>query len=618
MKLKKKTMATLLIAIFMISIFAVAIPVSAEDAEYSYSESIIVSDGTVGNLEVTVEEDGDWMVWTFDFPVEQFTGDGNLNVGLIIALDGDGYGPAFQIHNTDSNEQTFIDGTLVPAGTWAMSPFDTTIGGGWIGWHGELNTLVSDLDWVEASGLRNTPWTGVVEGDGVMTIRIERAVLGNEFHWAASPTVGSGFFAPAADVTMQVPTGFGWGTPIVDMNVPNYVHVPLPPPISIDGVLSTGEWDGATEFAIGGYTGYVTNDDEYMYVGYDYAITTCDQQPGEIDLSVWEWAEIITYKAGMDPETEYISMVWKTPPPIDPLANPLVDPRGYATWLVTVQDTLEPIGKFTGPYELNEWVGTVQDWLTTLIDYEVDTATEMKIPLTALGLTSGDSIKILLGLNIVEGSIHLYPDGADSEDPSTYADYTLRGAFTGVPIDGEAGGYTLTTSVDGTGEIGVSGDAPIDGVYVHGSVVQLTATTIMNWHFDHWSDAVGGSANPESIVMDNDYNVIAHFVADIVSITVEPIEVEFGKVIMGTASDPQTIKITNTGNVDITVGVDVVEGDPFFYTEYLTLGDVAVSSYSGAIPDGTSITPELVLDLTHCREPGTYSATLVFWAEKTS
>ncbi len=192
-------------------------------APYSFTDSQDVNGGTVGQLEVTVAEDGEWMVWTFDFPVEQFTGDGNLNVGLIIATDGEGNGPAFQIHNTDSNDMTYDGSESVPAGTWVMSPWGPTIIDGWLGWHsGDTNTLVTDLSWVEATGNRNVPHNG-----GVMEIRIKKSELGNNFHWAASPTVGSGFYAPASDVTMQLPADFGWGTPLVDMTTPNYVYAEL-------------------------------------------------------------------------------------------------------------------------------------------------------------------------------------------------------------------------------------------------------------------------------------------------------------------------------------------------------------------------------------------------------
>ena len=159
---------------------------------------------------LTVEDGDGWQTWTFDFPVEEFTGDGNLNVGLIIALDGEGNGPAYQIHNNDGADATYA------WGTWLMSPW------GPIGWHSsDTNTPVTELDWVEASGNRNG------HTDGILQIRIKKSELVGTIHWAASPTVGSGFFAPVYDVTMQIPTGFDWSTPLVTMSIPNYIEADI-------------------------------------------------------------------------------------------------------------------------------------------------------------------------------------------------------------------------------------------------------------------------------------------------------------------------------------------------------------------------------------------------------
>ena len=170
-------------------------------------------------LNVNVEDGDGWVTWTFDFPVEGWTGDGNLNVGLIIALNGDGNGPAYQIHNNDGTDDSY------PWGTWLWSPWGPTINDGWYGWHsGDTNTPVTDLDWVEATGNRNAPHG--TNGDGILQIRIEKCKLGETFHWAASPTVGSGFWE-VYDVTMEIPTDFGWSTPIVDMSVPNYIEAPI-------------------------------------------------------------------------------------------------------------------------------------------------------------------------------------------------------------------------------------------------------------------------------------------------------------------------------------------------------------------------------------------------------
>lgn len=179
---------------------------------YSYTESIDI-EGSDFDLLLTVEDGDGWQTWTFDFPVEHFTGDGNLNVGLIIALDGEGNGPAYQIHNNDGADAAY------PWGTWLMSPWGPTIGDGWNGWwSSSVNTPVTALDWVEASGNRNVPHT-----DGILQIKIKKSELVGTIHWAASPTVGSGFW-DAYDVTMQIPTGFNWSEPLVTMSLPNYIE----------------------------------------------------------------------------------------------------------------------------------------------------------------------------------------------------------------------------------------------------------------------------------------------------------------------------------------------------------------------------------------------------------
>ncbi len=222
MNVKKKMTAILMIAIFMISTLAMMIPVNAMPSyPYSYSTTIQV-DGSSSYLVVNVTENGEWVTWEFDFPVEDFIGDGNLNVGLIIALDGEGEGPAFQVHNNDGTDSSF------DWGTWLVSPWGPTISDGWNGWHsGDTNTEVEDLNWITASGDRKGQGT-----DGILTISINKAKLKRNFFWAASPTVGSGFYSPMYDTTMQVPTDFGWATPLVDMDEPNYIlaQIRLPTP----------------------------------------------------------------------------------------------------------------------------------------------------------------------------------------------------------------------------------------------------------------------------------------------------------------------------------------------------------------------------------------------------
>ena len=168
---------------------------------------------------ITVEDGECHVTWTIDFPMEapydpQTECNGNLAVGLVIAQDGDGNGPSFQIHNNDGTDANY------PWGTWLYSPWGPTINDGWFGWHsGSINIPLEDLScqWAEATGDRyheDNP-------DGIFTITIAKCVLGEEFHWALYTAIGSGF----CNYNYQqayYPTGFSWGSPIVDMSIPNY------------------------------------------------------------------------------------------------------------------------------------------------------------------------------------------------------------------------------------------------------------------------------------------------------------------------------------------------------------------------------------------------------------
>lgn len=168
---------------------------------------------------ITVEDGDCHVTWTIDFPMEapydpQTECNGMLAVGLIIAQDGDGNGPSFQIHNNDGTDANY------PWGTWLYSPWGPTINDGWFGWHsGSINIPLEDLScqWAEATGDRyheDNP-------DGVFTITLAKCVLGEDFHWALYTAIGGGF----CNYNYQqayYPTGFNWASPIVDMQIPNY------------------------------------------------------------------------------------------------------------------------------------------------------------------------------------------------------------------------------------------------------------------------------------------------------------------------------------------------------------------------------------------------------------
>jgi hypothetical protein len=68
--------------------------------------------------------------------------------------------------------------------------------------------------------------------------------------------------------------------------------------------------------------------------------------------------------------------------------------------------------------------------------------------------------------------------------------------------------YTLTTSTQGNGTIGLS---PARDVYDEGASVTISATPGADYQFDHWEGDISGSANPLDITVTSDMNVTAVF-----------------------------------------------------------------------------------------------------------
>lgn len=68
--------------------------------------------------------------------------------------------------------------------------------------------------------------------------------------------------------------------------------------------------------------------------------------------------------------------------------------------------------------------------------------------------------------------------------------------------------YTLTLDTVGSGGVSLS---PPGGAYYNGTMVYLAATPDSGYEFIGWSGDLGGSASPDSILMDSDKNVVATF-----------------------------------------------------------------------------------------------------------
>jgi len=105
--------------------------------------------------------------------------------------------------------------------------------------------------------------------------------------------------------------------------------------------------------------------------------------------------------------------------------------------------------------------------------------------------------------------------------------------------------------------------------------------------------------------------------APIISISVSPLSIDFGKLRAGQSSDAKTITVINTGEVDEDIDATVEnESRADFYKNNLTLDTVSVGTW-GILGLGHGVSQDVsaVLTVPEGTTMGTLTATLVFWAE---
>ena len=93
--------------------------------------------------------------------------------------------------------------------------------------------------------------------------------------------------------------------------------------------------------------------------------------------------------------------------------------------------------------------------------------------------------------------------------------------------------YNLTVNVTGSGSVVLN---PATGPYNYGTYVHLTANPAMGWHFVNWTDSLTGANNPDSILMNSNKVVTAHFVIN--TYTLNVITVGSGTVVKLPATGP--------------------------------------------------------------------------------
>jgi hypothetical protein len=104
----------------------------------------------------------------------------------------------------------------------------------------------------------------------------------------------------------------------------------------------------------------------------------------------------------------------------------------------------------------------------------------------------------------------------------------------------------------------------------------------------------------------------------IIGISAKPVKVDFGSILPGGNAIGLDLTIYNTGGADIVVTSEITNDTAGFYAEYLYLEGMTAATWGDTISSGGSIviTPELI-GLPTATEPGSYSCTVIFWAEAT-
>jgi predicted ribosomally synthesized peptide with SipW-like signal peptide len=131
------------------------------------------------DVDITVEQDDCETTFTFDFPIDEDAGNGNMGYGLVLSFDG--VHPVFQIHNNDGTDHYYEFGTHL---------FSEWVEGegynGWLtGWGGTgertaNNIPVSEVGWISCTGERKHDDNTA----GVFTVTFKGCMLPENIYWA--------------------------------------------------------------------------------------------------------------------------------------------------------------------------------------------------------------------------------------------------------------------------------------------------------------------------------------------------------------------------------------------------------------------------------------------------
>ena len=180
-----------------------------KSAGYEETVTTVATQGI--SIDVTVEDIGSWIQWTFNYFAHHESGNVENKLAAAVVISYDGEEPAFQVHNNDGVTPGY------DVGTWLYCPY---IDGWWTVGDHDSNTPVANIGWIDAA----TDF-----GSGTIVVKISEAKLVEgaceTFYWAVYAGIRSGGDLP---YTLSLyPEGFNWVNPFALATILELIGLPF-------------------------------------------------------------------------------------------------------------------------------------------------------------------------------------------------------------------------------------------------------------------------------------------------------------------------------------------------------------------------------------------------------
>jgi hypothetical protein len=195
--------------------------------------------------------------------------------------------------------------------------------------------------------------------------------------------------------------------------------------VTIDGTISPGEWAGATTVNIfgttaipNGGTAYFRADSSYVYAAYDitgWTATMGANSHGNIlGFGVWK-----------------ANNGYATSPGVEFAQSTVQAALGGTSNSGTLNGLLSAFRINAGAPE-----AAIPASLLAADSFAAGHRVwELKIPISTMGVSAGDTIYVIGGINY-DGKVHWYPHGTNGAFPANYAPLTVSAAAEAVPEPG--------------------------------------------------------------------------------------------------------------------------------------------------------------------------------------